>query len=279
MQETGQAAKRRRERSPSYPGIDLETAIERARVLRAREGRNAAPVDAILHHWGYRPASGMGMVALAALKKFGLLEDQGVGTARKAKLTDLALTILLDEREDSPQRMEAIRSAALRPPIHAELWEESGEQLPSDQNLRYKLRRERGFTDSAADQFIRQFRSTLAFAGLTDSDSMGEYRSDKPSDRNGEYMHAHAPETATGRRVASPTPPPQPSFPSAEHGDPSLRTVSLPLAGAPWATLQVPYPLSEEAWDQMMQLLKAMKVGLVSPGRRAEPADGAGGED
>src|SRR2546425_830513 len=105
----------KRQRSPSYPGIGLETAIERARELYKQEGRNAAPNDAILGHWGYKPRTGPGLVTIAALKRFGLLDSEGSG---KSRLSNLALRIILDEREDSPDRDAAIKQAALTPSIH-----------------------------------------------------------------------------------------------------------------------------------------------------------------
>jgi len=44
--------KRKKQRSPSYPGIGLEAALERAKTFYQEEGRNAAPNNAILQHWG-----------------------------------------------------------------------------------------------------------------------------------------------------------------------------------------------------------------------------------
>jgi len=87
--------KKTRQRSPSYPGIGLEAALGRAKALYQEEGRNAAPNEAILDHWGYASKSGPGLVTLAALKRFGLLQTEGPG---KARLTNLALSIILDER-------------------------------------------------------------------------------------------------------------------------------------------------------------------------------------
>src|SRR6266404_1422361 len=150
----------RKARSPSYPGIDLETALQRARMLYERERTNAALVDAILHHWGYKPNSGAALVHLAALKKFGLLQDEGSGKSRRGRLTPLALDIILDERDDSPDRAASIARAALEPTVHAELWEKYGPSLPeSDAPLRFYLTRERAFTDPAAQELIREFRN------------------------------------------------------------------------------------------------------------------------
>jgi len=181
MAEQAQVKKRRKGRSPSYPGLDLEAALEKARQLYQHEKHHAASVETILGHWDYTPKSGAGLVAIAALKKFGLTEDQGRGNDRKAKLSARALDIIHDDREQSGSRQAVIKAAALQPTIHRELFEKYEGNLPSDQNLRFHLLRERGFTESGADEFIRELRATFAFAGLTESDTMSDDGEDKNS--------------------------------------------------------------------------------------------------
>lgn len=176
------AKKKAEGRSPSYPGIDLAQALDKARVVFQHESRNSAPVSAILTHWGFKATSGPGTVALAALKKFGLMEDQGNGPNRTAKLTDLAFRILLDEREESPERAAAIREAALKPGIHADLWTKYAGDIPSDATLRHHLRVDRKFTGSGADEFIRQFRSTIDFAKLKEAGSISPERGEMDDD-------------------------------------------------------------------------------------------------
>lgn len=171
--------KTKRERSPSYPRIDLENAIQRAREVYSKERMNPAPVNAILSHWGYNSKSGLGLVILAALLKFGLLADDGKGAKRQARLTELARRIILDERDTSIERDAAIKEAALNPTIHKELWEQYNGNLPSDETLRYQLRVNRGFTDTALHEFIPQLRSTVAFAKLVESDIISEVVEDK----------------------------------------------------------------------------------------------------
>lgn len=46
---------------------------------------------------------------------------------------------------------------------------------------------------------------------------------------------------------------------------PQQRAVQLPVPGTSWVTVQGAFPLSAEAWDQMMALLEAMKPGLTTP--------------
>lgn len=242
-----QQVKRKRERSPSYPGITLETALERAQRLYDTERRNAAPADTILQHWGYAPKSGAGMVALAALKKFGLLTDEGMGSHRLGRLTDLALKIIRDHRPDSQERAEAIQEAALAPGIHRELWERyRAEGLPSDPTIEHYLVNERGFTESGARELIQEFRNTLSFARIGEDDRMPDSDGDT-AQHGGKGMTGDGGGTALLDRKQG-----------------QAKVVQLPLASGKWATLQAPFPFSEQDWNLMLSVLQAMKPGLVA---------------
>lgn len=171
-------------RSPAYPSIDLKSAIERARQFYSAEKRAAANVKVASEHWGYSFTSSGGKQAIAALLAFGLMEDEGSGDQRKVKLTELALRIILDERQDSKERDEAIRRAALMPKIHQEIltkWP----TLPSDANLRHYLVLDRKFNENVVGDFIREIRNTIAFAKLHESDitsPIDENKQETPSD-------------------------------------------------------------------------------------------------
>jgi hypothetical protein len=232
-------------RSPSYPGIPLEAAIERARILWEREKRNAAPVALIMKHWGYNnPTSGTAAVNFAALKKFGLIVDEGSGISRPARLTDLALEILLN-----PEPAEAIRRAALNPPIHREFWTEYGVALPSDEALKWTLI-QRGFTSSGASEFIREYRDTIAYAELAQADQDTELEPRSPTDE----VKGEAGEAESIKR------PPRRS--GGMNG--TLLTIPVPIAGGPPVMIEGEFPITEASWDQFMAVLNAMKPGLVS---------------
>jgi hypothetical protein len=259
--------RRSKGRSPSYPGIALGEAIQKAAILYEKEGRHAADSDTITGHWGYKPKTGPGLVAIAALKRFGLLEDEGGNGARRARLTQLALSIVLHE-EGSPERQQWVREAALMPAIHAELWKQFDGRLPSDQNLRRVLVMDRAFTDSGAQQFIRQFKNTIAYAKLTESGKMPE--SQLP-------QHRPAGEPMVAQTIGPAGIPSEEAFGtprvSAEAGShPQVRTLPIPVDSDPsvWPVLQVPIPMTEELWEQMLAALAVFKRGVV---RKAADAD------
>lgn len=242
---------RKKTRSPSYPAIDLEQAVERARALLERENRHWVPVDTALEAWGYRPASGLGLLILAALKKYGLLEDQGTGTDRKVRLTDQAYEIVIDEREDSPERATLLREAALRPRIHAELWNRYSAKLPSDGTIRFELRR-KGFSEDGSQKLIAEWRRTFDYAGLS---------------IDSEESVPVSPEVKVEEAEATvPSPPSVPGAPLTSHVVQSGadQPVQLPLSQNRWATLIAPFPLVESEWEQMVAVLKAMKPALTT---------------
>lgn len=147
-----------KQRSPNYPGIDLKDAVEKARKMFDKEGTNPVPPSVLQGRWGYSAKSSSGMVAIGALRKFGLIDG-----SPNLKLTPLAMEIL---NPGSQTKAQALRKAALLPELHKQLWEEYKEGLPSDENLEFVLR-SRQFTDQGAKSFIGQLRATLAYAGLT----------------------------------------------------------------------------------------------------------------
>ena len=65
--------KAKKHRSPTYPGINLQAAIKRATEFYEREHRNPASFRAAVSHWDYSEKSSGALVAVAALKSFGLV--------------------------------------------------------------------------------------------------------------------------------------------------------------------------------------------------------------
>jgi hypothetical protein len=153
-------------RSPSYPAINLKAAVDRAQTFYMYEKRAEASVSVAAQHWGYKVSSSGGRQVLAALISYGLMEDRGSNEQRYVRLTDLAFQILLDERPDSVERVDALRRAALLPKIHAELFAHWPDGLPSTPNLRHYLLVAKKFNDNAVDDFIKELRITAEFAKI-----------------------------------------------------------------------------------------------------------------
>jgi hypothetical protein len=205
--------KRVRLRSPNYPAILLQDAIEKARQLWDSEKRNAANVKVVAKHWGYNSVKSSGLlVSLAALKAFGLTQDTGSGDNRRVQLTDLAQKIILDARSVSPERDAAIRQAALQPKMHSELWN-AWDQMPSDENLRHELIVKYHFNENTVGKFIEDYKETIRFAKLTKSDTVGAEVEDSEGKAN-------------GGRAISLTAPQHPPLPSLK---PNMQEFVVPL--------------------------------------------------
>ncbi len=165
MAESGESLSKR-VRSLGYPAVDLKTAIDKAKALYQAEGRNIAALPVTFKHWGYSKKSSGGLKTLAALNSFGLINVQGSGENRLIGLSDLALRIILDNREESVDRSRSMATAAINPNIHKKLWSLWGLEPPSFGNMRHHLIFEEGFNENVVEDFIKEYRSTIDYAQL-----------------------------------------------------------------------------------------------------------------
>jgi hypothetical protein len=154
-------------------------------------------------HWGFKLKSSGGLTTVAALKGFGLMRDvESGGGGRSIQLTELALRILLDERDPSPERDAAIKQASLSPKIHAELWKKWPMELPSDGELRHQLIFEWKFNENSVADFIQEYKDTIAFATLTASDTIPVPQSDKMDEDDGANLNHNQRSNPPGLTVA-----------------------------------------------------------------------------
>jgi hypothetical protein len=176
---------KKRVRSPKFPFIDLQVAIQRAETFYQSEKRNSANISVAMQSWGYKDESSGGFQTISTLKEFDLMEDSGSGEARRVKLTDRALRIILDKREGSAEREQLIREAALLPKTYSALWQRYEGELPSDSNLRHYLLfdYETPFNENSVDEFIANFRATVTFAKLIGSGTISPGHEDTDQEK------------------------------------------------------------------------------------------------
>jgi hypothetical protein len=257
----------KRGRSPAYPGIDLKRALELVTLVYKQDRKNPAASETVARHWKQPVTSSQFLTSLSAAKKFGLLEamPQRGPHSGQVRVSDLARDIIVDEREDSQERVAAIKRAALLPDIHSALWRKFNGELPSDANLRFHLIRDRGFTEAGAADFISQFKRTIAFAQLVPTDELSEPDRDKvaadesaPSDTMGDFMN---------RMIGWP----QQQAP-VRKAPPQMKEIPIPIQDAAWPVIKAAFPLTESAWAQMIAVLNAMKPGLVQDPKPETPA-------
>jgi hypothetical protein len=165
----GKVLRQSKHRSPNYPQLTLEEAVGKVRVLYTEDGKHGAPMQAALEHLGFSSMHGHARATLSALKKFGLIEDKGGRVAPTARAIDL---LVFDP--DQERHITALQEAALAPTLHRTLWDQSvaEERLPSDRSLRQQLITDHDFNPKTVDNFIRDFKSTLEFAGLLNGNKL-----------------------------------------------------------------------------------------------------------
>jgi len=151
-------------RGPAYPYVDLETAVDLLGKLYKFANRSPALIAGVAKEaWGWSPTSSTPAKAVAALKYFGLVED-GASKFKQIKVSDRGYRILVDDPA-SPQRVKALEEAALSPPQYMFCFSKWGADVPP--SARSTLIFERGFVASTVDGFLKDYKATMLYAGIT----------------------------------------------------------------------------------------------------------------
>ena len=161
-------SKSKRDRSPSYPSISLKDAIERLVSLEDYFKRHPAPLSKVGLAWGMKASSSQSSSTIAALKSYGLVEYQGVGTDVKAVVTEDARTYLRAQQE--PIKREILRRAALKPKAIEKYWSDWGLPRPIDAVCLDELALKGGFSQIGAENFLKVYDATIAYTDLSLSD-------------------------------------------------------------------------------------------------------------
>jgi hypothetical protein len=168
--ETEANVKKERVRSPNYPVVSLQKAVERAKTLYDAYKGAEIPIAVVHQKWGYKPFTVNAVQLAAALKAYGLIAVKGAGEKQFIKLSDRAQKIL----GNHPDREKLLQEAALSPTIYKEIWEKyQPEGLPTDEALSTYLRWERKFNPNYISRLIADFRNTIDFAQITATISGG----------------------------------------------------------------------------------------------------------
>lgn len=260
--------KAKKQRSPNFPSITLKDAITLAEKVYAAEKFNFAPVVVIVtKHWGFGEKSSAWKLRIAALSAFGLLDIEGDGDDKKARVSELAKRIILDRTPEATERKAAIKKAAVLPPLYKELRTKWGAELPSDATVQTYLLMDRGFTDDGATLALSIYKATIAFAGLDAPDSIGEPEGDDDADGLDDEEQAPARSGAAPAGAAKPraNPPPQSG----------MRELPITLPSLSVAMLSVPHPMTAVDFDFLKNTLEAYRIALTA--RPPEPPTTEGG--
>jgi len=154
--------KKTRHRSPNYPAESLENAVKRVKKLYDADHEAGSSVDSAAVHIGFNKPHGEAKSVLAGLKKFGLVDMAG----KRVTVTKRAVSILMFPEAERGKK--ALQDAALLPDIYRKLvnrYKATG--LPSDVTVRAELIADEGFNPRSVDTFIKDFRASLKYAGIS----------------------------------------------------------------------------------------------------------------
>ncbi|MCA9053830.1 MAG: hypothetical protein KDA75_08330 [Planctomycetaceae bacterium] len=177
--------KRKRQRSPNHPSINLRDAIEKTGELHGKYGTHPVPIKKACETLGYSTLNSTAMQCVAALSAYGLVDATGSKDERKVAVSAEGDRIT----RKAPDRDALIKAAAVRPAVHGEVLEHYRKTgLPHDDVLRQYLVWERTdgarFTEDAVDGFITRLRETLGYAGVSVGDTIRDSGSGETPAKN-----------------------------------------------------------------------------------------------
>lgn len=147
-------------KSPNYPSIDLGDAIARVKLVYASEHKHATSREAIAKAMGFNTLNGHSRMVISTLVKYGLLEAVGESQCRVSEAAENIISL----PEADPRRAEAIKTAAFKPSLFAELHKAYADKIPSDETLKFLLVK-KNFNPKTISEVIATYRKTVEFVG------------------------------------------------------------------------------------------------------------------
>ena len=253
--DAGNGTKVKRERSPSFPYIDLSTSIDHLAKLYAAAKMNEVRVPDVAEAWGMTAKSGSLLRYVSALGQFGLVDTSGSGEARRIKVSVDGRRILEDDRPGV--REELCSLAALKPKIIQWLYHGSedapawGQDRPNDSIAESSLKFDLNFTSEAARRFLTVYDATIkhvidsknVIEGV-DIDGEGALESGVETDNQAEppMQQQHTPVSE------------QPTLPT----EATLNAINFKSDGA--GTVTISATLDAEGLDLLQKKIEALKL-------------------
>ena len=152
-----------------FPFINLAKSLERAKAIYENDkGGKGLKMPVAFAAWGYSDKSSGGFQTVAALKLYGLLEDEGANDDRSVKLTTDARQYFQTEIEDDHRRLQA--KFAGRPALMAHLLDHWRGGTVADPVARTYLKTEIGLNEQSARSALGIYKDNLSFGGSKGSD-------------------------------------------------------------------------------------------------------------
>jgi hypothetical protein len=252
-------------KSPKWPAFTLPEALAKARIIYNHEKRNPTTMEVMMGHLGLKIGTGSANRALAALRAYGLIDRLAGGNY---VVSDRAWRLLVVLTEDSPEREQLMREAAMAPTLFKEIANLYPDELPSDATMRSYLLLNKGFNENSIGRFLEVFKAALAIAksggsDYTPADADGDF------DEDGEDIQVQQQVSAGTPTLRGPTKQElSRAFASKTAADLSALGIPVPMEGKELrfnisrdSEAQVIFrgPVTQEAIDKLAKLLDLQK--------------------
>lgn len=147
-----------------FPFINLTKSLDRARAIYENDkGGKGLKMPVAFAAWGYSDKSSGGFQTVAALKSYGLLDDEGANDDRIVKLTVDAREYFQTEIEEDHNRLQA--KFAARPPLMAHLLDHWDRGTVADPVARTYLKTGIGLNEQSARSALGIYKDNLSLFG------------------------------------------------------------------------------------------------------------------
>lgn len=147
-------------RSPNFPGLPLDEAIESAREIFDKSRHAEIPREVVAKDLGYTGLTGRSAIVLGALNQYGLVEKTSKGNM---KVSQIAADILHGYPESV--RLEALYKAGREPSLFKAIFDKFDNHIPSDNAVRSFLIQS-GFTNEGSEKALKTFLETNRFLAV-----------------------------------------------------------------------------------------------------------------
>lgn len=150
-------------RSPNYPDIDIQQAIDLIGKLYTANRTFPMDRDVAAKEMGYSGLTGPSAKKIASLIQYGLLDKHAKNEVKVSRVAEAIL-----HPDDQTQKEENLQVSAYMPSLFADLRERFPGGVPSESNLKSYLLKQ-GFSDRAVGPAIRAYLGTCSYVEKKES--------------------------------------------------------------------------------------------------------------
>lgn len=250
--------KKKRTRSPNFPGVSLRVAVEKTDELYREIGTHQMHLTTAAKTWKYSIKSSGLTKLVGALGAYGLIEIEGSKDARRIQVSKDGERIV----EKAPGHESLLQKAAIRPKLFEKIMTKHSQkgQLPPDDVLRENLRwdDEIAFNKETIDRFIANLKDTIAYSKL----ELGDIIELKPDEITPDSAENEK-DLKAGGQINEPNIGAQ--IGTYQTGNLNMKQYTIPLGGGEDAVLSIPQPITEQMCKQIKKFIDYFLMEPMEP--------------